>query len=113
MKKSIFFFLLIFQAVGHSQSFQEKLIKWTADSDLKNASIGFKAIQLNTGKVIAAYNSQQALIPASNLKLLTTAAAIETFEPNKKLETKLLYSGKIENGILLYLNFKLIYKSNY
>ena len=100
MKKSIFFFLLIFQAVGHSQSFQEKLIKWTADSDLKNASIGFKAIQLNTGKVIAAYNSQQALIPASNLKLLTTAAAIETFEPNKKLETKLLYSGKIENGIL-------------
>ena len=100
MKKLIFFFLLIFHVVGYSQSFQEKLIKWTADSDLKNASIGFKAIQLNTGKVIAAFNSEQALIPASNLKLLTTAAAIEIFEPNKKLETKLLYSGKIENGIL-------------
>tara|TARA_B100000508_G_scaffold139987_1_gene139578 strand:+ start:3227 stop:4612 length:1386 start_codon:yes stop_codon:yes gene_type:complete len=73
---------------------------WVKDKDLSHATIGFKAVKVNSRELIGEYNSNLAIVPASNLKLLTTAAALEIFGPDKKFETALHYTGKIEKGVL-------------
>ncbi|MBQ19744.1 MAG: D-alanyl-D-alanine carboxypeptidase/D-alanyl-D-alanine-endopeptidase [Flavobacteriales bacterium] len=67
---------------------------------LKNASIGFYAYDLTDNNVIINHNGDLALIPASSLKLITTATALEILGENHRFTTTISYSGKIENGVL-------------
>jgi len=66
------------------------------DKDLKNAGIGFIAIDVNTGEILSSYNSDLALTPASTQKLITTATALEIFGPDYRFETRIEYTGKID-----------------
>ncbi|MFW6372023.1 MAG: D-alanyl-D-alanine carboxypeptidase/D-alanyl-D-alanine-endopeptidase [Bacteroidota bacterium] len=45
-------------------------------------------------------NSDKLMIPASVLKLVTSAAALEILGPDYRFQTRLGYQGNIENGIL-------------
>ena len=55
----------------------------------------------NDGKVIAAYNSSTRMVPASNMKLVTTGAALRAFGPEYRFETGIGYRGSIgEDGTL-------------
>lgn len=45
-------------------------------TDLGNASVSVHAIDLGTGAEVAAYHPHRALIPASNMKLITSGAAL-------------------------------------
>ncbi len=74
-----------------------ELIKFIEDEKLKNASIGFYAIELETGKVIAEYNPDMSLIPASILKLVTTATALEVLGENFRFKTTIQYNGEIDS----------------
>jgi D-alanyl-D-alanine carboxypeptidase/D-alanyl-D-alanine-endopeptidase (penicillin-binding protein 4) len=80
-----------------------------ADKDLKNAGIGFYAVDVNTGEVISSYNCDLALTPASTQKLITTATALEVLGPNYKFSTKLEYVGKYDSTTNV-LSGKLIIK---
>ena len=55
---------------------------------------------LNTGEVIDSYRADHVVPPASVMKLLTTAAALETMGPGFRFPTILEYTGAIENGVL-------------
>ena len=66
---------------------------------LNDASIGFLAITYS-GDTLASINPTQNLMPASNLKLITTGAAIHSLGGDYRFETKLGYSGEIEEGVL-------------
>jgi len=55
---------------------------------------------LNTGEVIDEYRSDKVVPPASVMKLLTTAAALEMMGPGFRFPTVLEYTGTIENGVL-------------
>lgn len=66
------------------------------DNTLKNAGVGFFAIDINTGEVIAELNSDLALKPASTMKIITTATALEIFGANYRFETQIYYDGKID-----------------
>ena len=55
---------------------------------------------LNTGEVIDEYRSDKVVPPASVMKLLTTAAALEMMGPGYRFPTVLEYTGTIENGVL-------------
>lgn len=55
---------------------------------------------LTTGETISSYRAQNVVPPASTMKLLTTAAALETLGPGFRFKTVLEYSGKIETGVL-------------
>jgi len=68
--------------------------------NLAHASIGLKVIDLSTKKVIVSYNENQSLTPASNLKLVTTATALEMLGSRFYFETPLLYDGFIQNDTL-------------
>ena len=58
------------------------------------------SITTGCGEILAAHNPHTMTVPASNMKLLSTGAAIHTFGKAHKFETKLGYKGKIEDGTL-------------
>ncbi|WP_338526161.1 D-alanyl-D-alanine carboxypeptidase/D-alanyl-D-alanine-endopeptidase [Pseudomonas batumici] len=62
--------------------------------------------EANTGKLVCEFNPQSRLIPASSLKLVTTAAAMEILGADYRFSTTLLSSGVQQGGVLtgdLYL----------
>jgi len=51
-------------------------------------------------EVLYRHNEDKLLMPASNIKLFTTAAALVKFGPNFKYKTRLYTDGEIQNGTL-------------
>lgn len=64
-----------------------------------NASWGLSVKDVS-GKVIAERNPALNLVPASILKVLVTAAALDRLGPGRKFETSLYYDGKLSGGTL-------------
>lgn len=53
-----------------------------------------------TGKMLARVNADKMLVPASNMKLITTGAVLHMLGPSHTFETSLAYDGDIEDGTL-------------
>jgi len=81
-----------------SNFFTKVLNELKYDRDLRNATVGFYAIDLNTNEIIADLNSNLSMKPASTMKLFTTSAALETLGSNYRFQTKLAYTGKIDTA---------------
>lgn len=62
---------------------------------IENASLGMKVVNLETGKILFQLNPDKSLVPASNMKLLTTGAALEILGKDYRFKTILAYDGKI------------------
>ncbi|MEN0003080.1 MAG: D-alanyl-D-alanine carboxypeptidase/D-alanyl-D-alanine-endopeptidase [Bacteroidota bacterium] len=73
----------------------------------EHASIGIAVVDVESGQLLASYDPQRSLIPASTLKVVTTATALALLTPEFQFKTKLEYDGEISStGILnghLYL----------
>ncbi len=68
--------------------------------DLASATIGISIRSLETGEYFFKYNENKNSIPASTLKLLTTAAALEYLGEDFRFSTSFYLDGTIEsNGI--------------
>ena len=52
------------------------------------------------GKVLVDVDSDNMLVPASNMKLITTGAALHTLGTDYQFHTKIGYTGEITDGIL-------------
>jgi D-alanyl-D-alanine carboxypeptidase/D-alanyl-D-alanine-endopeptidase (penicillin-binding protein 4) len=55
---------------------------------------------LTTGEVIDSYREDKVVPPASVMKLLTTAACLETMGPGFRFPTILEYTGTVDGGVL-------------
>jgi D-alanyl-D-alanine carboxypeptidase/D-alanyl-D-alanine-endopeptidase (penicillin-binding protein 4) len=71
-----------------------------ADPALTGAEVGLMVRDANTGDVVYTRTSSQRHLVGSNLKLLTTAAALDLLGPDFKWKTELLSSGT-RNGSTL------------
>lgn len=112
MKYTLLIYLFIFHSFVYSQTIQDfktSLKYFSKDNDLKNASIGFYAFDLNSNEELAELNAEKSLIPASINKLITTATALEILGAETKFSTQLLYSGEIDT-IKHVLNGNIIIK---
>lgn len=68
----------------------------------QNGQVAFLAVDMKTGDVIAECNPDMSLMPASNTKIFSTAAALELYGPDFTYNTDLLYTGKIDStGVLV------------
>ncbi|MBQ9396842.1 MAG: D-alanyl-D-alanine carboxypeptidase [Proteobacteria bacterium] len=67
---------------------------------IKNASVGIQILDLETGDVVYKHNETKLLKPASNTKLLTTAAALSILGAAHQFESAVYADGKIVNGVL-------------
>lgn len=75
-------------------------------SPIRGARAGVIVTDLDTGEVVYRKNADELLNPASNVKILTTAAALARLGPDFRYPTEVLFGGPVEDGVLkgnLYL----------
>jgi len=90
-------FLLYFQAIAQ---IPQPLRLFLQKPALKGASVSFMVKDVNNGHVLYSYENGKELTPASVMKTVTTATALELLGENFRFETSVLYDGEILNGIL-------------
>jgi D-alanyl-D-alanine carboxypeptidase/D-alanyl-D-alanine-endopeptidase (penicillin-binding protein 4) len=71
-----------------------------ADEDLPDAFWGIYVQNLRTGEVIYSRNADMNLMPASNMKLLTTATALDALGPHYRYVTGLYFDGSTRDSTL-------------
>ncbi|HMQ88340.1 MAG TPA: D-alanyl-D-alanine carboxypeptidase, partial [Flavilitoribacter sp.] len=81
--------------------------KLAADPDLKAASLGISVVDAASGREIASHNAGLALIPASTLKILSTASALGILGGDFRIKTDLQYDGEIDAKGVLHGNLYL------
>jgi len=76
--------------------------------EIKNASLGIKVVNLETNKTLFELDPNKSLVPASNMKILTGAAALEILGKDYRFKTTLAYDGKIDSKGTLNGNIYII-----
>ncbi len=106
---SWFWVLSLFHGIAQTteSSFLKLVSGWQTTEQLANAGIGFAVSDVETGKEFFKSEPQLSLVPASILKTVTTATALEVFGPDFRFQTTLSYSGEIRNDTL-YGNLQII-----
>lgn len=91
-------FLLTLQASAQNavQSYVNQL---KGTEELKEAVWGIKAMKLG-GSVIAGYNDQTRMMPASNMKLISTGLVLNELGSDYRFRTRIAYCGEISDGVL-------------
>jgi serine-type D-Ala-D-Ala carboxypeptidase/endopeptidase (penicillin-binding protein 4) len=75
---------------------QERTLNiFLADSCMEHASVSFSIITCDSGNILFEYNPEKSLIPASTLKLITSAVALELLGPEYEFRTEIGYTGKL------------------
>ena len=69
------------------------LDKLLSDPALQGATVSLMVRDARTGSTLYQHNPRTRLVPASNLKLLTTAAAMDVLGPQYRFATQLLSNG--------------------
>ena len=70
------------------------------EEKLAGADVSITVRDRISGEMIFDYNGQTTIKPASNMKLLTTAAALDVLGKDYRFNTSLYTTGKMSNGIL-------------
>lgn len=106
LRKSFILFFCVGLSVIHAES---HALKTFVDApQFAGANLGVSVKEVKTGKVILEYCSGKSLIPASNMKLLTTATALELLGPDFRFETSLEYDGSIDAQGTLHGNIYIV-----
>ncbi|MDI1356485.1 MAG: D-alanyl-D-alanine carboxypeptidase/D-alanyl-D-alanine-endopeptidase [bacterium] len=102
VKSTIHFFLLFFIPASYFCQIDQVLAEWRLDDRLENASIGYCVKDIATTKSIIDSNEHLSLIPASTLKIFTTATALSKLGRAYRYETKIYYVGSFDKltGVL-------------
>ena len=90
---ALFFYQLSFCQNG----LQESIDQFTYDPIFKNASLGIAVFDVESGKLLAGSQENLSLVPASSLKVITTATALSLFGEDYQFKTELQYEGTIQS----------------
>ncbi len=85
---------------------QHSIDRIMSDSRMKGTSSSVAIRKASTGEIVYQSDANKAITPASTLKILTAAAALETLGENYRFTTDVLTNGEVSNGTLggnLYL----------
>jgi serine-type D-Ala-D-Ala carboxypeptidase/endopeptidase (penicillin-binding protein 4) len=67
---------------------------------LDEAEVSFLAVDVKTGEVLADYEPDRLVNPASNAKLFTAAAALDVLKPEHRFKTEYYVQGQLKDGTL-------------
>ena len=83
-----------------------KLNRVLGDNRVEKSGTGAVVLDATTGEVLYNRGGSKALMPASNTKIVTAAAALETLKGSYRFETRVIRRAKVVDGVLqgrLYL----------
>ena len=81
-------------AVGNT--LQERLASLLNGNVARSSDASVQIVEVDSGEVVAEHNPHLPLAPASNMKLFTTAAAIDLLHPNFEVTTTVYTRGKAD-----------------
>ena len=104
MKRFLFLFLslslFLLGSTMYAQTRAQDLVdKLSREEPLQSASWGVLAVRAN-GDTLACYQHRVRRVPASNVKLITTGAALQKLGGEFRFETALAYSGTVADSTL-------------
>jgi D-alanyl-D-alanine carboxypeptidase/D-alanyl-D-alanine-endopeptidase (penicillin-binding protein 4) len=77
-------------------TFEERLNSLVHGNVARGADSGIMIVELDSGRVVAERNSHAPLAPASNMKIFTTAAAIDILKPTFEVTTPVYVRGQLD-----------------
>ena len=99
-KKSLILYVCLVMS-GCLLADNEKTVDAFLGSEIaRGSNITLLVKNLNTGEVLASYRPEVVVPPASTMKLLTTATALEILGGNYRFETYLETDGIVADGVL-------------
>ena len=87
--------LLVMGLGLQAQSLQQKVDQAVTAEPLKGAVVGVM-VQDMSGHVVAQREAGRRMVPASNLKLITTGTALHALGPDFRFETEIGYTGEVD-----------------
>lgn len=88
------------KAASAGKTAAQKYVELVAQNEvLKNSLFGVCA-RTEGGQTLVSWNSGKRMLPASNMKLISTGAALHQLGADFKFETRIGYDGSIEDGVL-------------
>ena len=91
--------LLILAHAGAQPPAQQYVNRQSHSGVLKDAVWGVLAVHRD-GRTLATLNQSRRMVPASNMKLVTTGTALHYFGPDGRFRTELGYTGTLQDGVL-------------
>jgi serine-type D-Ala-D-Ala carboxypeptidase/endopeptidase (penicillin-binding protein 4) len=88
------------QASGGERDLARDLKAIVSDPAIRPAKIGIVVESMTTGRSLFELNPDRLLVPASNMKLFTSAAALIILTPDFRYETRLITNGSVRSGVL-------------
>jgi serine-type D-Ala-D-Ala carboxypeptidase/endopeptidase (penicillin-binding protein 4) len=92
----ILFTMLFLFGKSWSQSVQNELDAFASDPVFAHAAIGFLAVDVATGEVVASKNPATCLSPASTVKLFSTATAFQVLGKDYAPKTRFYIDGTLD-----------------
>ncbi|HET8772423.1 MAG TPA: D-alanyl-D-alanine carboxypeptidase/D-alanyl-D-alanine-endopeptidase [Thermoanaerobaculia bacterium] len=83
-------------SVPVGRTFEERLNSLVNGTVAQSADTSIQVVELETGRVVAERNPHMPVAPASNMKLFTTAAAIDLLKPGFEVTTSVYVRGEID-----------------
>ncbi|ETK20358.1 putative penicillin-binding exported protein [Pseudomonas sp. FH4] len=93
--------LLLGGCATPSTTREQALDRLLADPALAGASVSLMVRDARSGSTLYQHNPRTRLVPASSLKLLTTAAAMDVLSPQYRFSTQLLSNGRQQGARLM------------
>lgn len=93
-------------------TFEERLNSLVNGAIARGADSSIQIVELESGRVVAERNSHMAVAPASNMKLFTTAAAIDLLKPTFEVTTSVHIRGEVDASGTLNGDVKFVGKGD-
>ncbi len=104
MKKSILLlFTLSLCALSepiYAQNVQQIADRFVEHPYIQNANVSLQIYNLQTGEILAEHRPKNVIPPASTMKLITSASAMELLGPDFRFSTFIETDGTIQDGVL-------------
>ena len=85
---------------AHAAKLPQPVLDALRQARIPLSHVGIVVREVNADTPLIQVNGQQAMNPASTMKLLTTYAALELLGPAYSWKTEAYLDGKLENGVL-------------
>ncbi len=108
MRYQVIFLLFFSTFVNGQASLEARIKKHLGSEAFRYAGVSITVLDLESGKKMAGINENRVLIPASTQKLLTSFTALDILGEDYQYETKINYSGKIDDQGTLNGNIYII-----